>query len=61
MGDVRGMDCLVERALEWELETETLSLDPGTMTQGTKFTCLDLGYLRESQEWFSDRASMEGF
>ena len=61
MGDVRGIDCLVGRALEWELETETLRLDPGAMTQGTKFTCLDLGYLRESQEWFSDQASMEGF
>lgn len=61
MGDVIGIEQSSGKSTRMGVRDPGLSLEPATMTQGTKFTCLDLEYLCGPHKWFSDQGSMEGF
>lgn len=61
MGDVMGIEQSSGKSTRMGVRDPGLSLEPATMTQGTKFTCLDLEYLCGPHKWFSDQGSMEGF
>ena len=61
MGDVMGIEQSGGKSTRMGVRDPGLSLDPATITQGTKFTCLDLEYLCGPHKWFQTRVPWKGF